>query len=306
MSEAKCWLSELFKYQATEGKTPLENFQTTIFAWVLCEREQIRERVLTKLFNGLKIRGDVRITTQYTSLSGCRPDMRLESDDFIAYVENKVDSQFRKEQLTRYKTDIRAERVGPNMRLVGYIGRTAPSPSDLEGCGVLTWSDVYSIIAAESDLENNTLLKAVTRFMEENGMDNKCIEGNPSEVINMGRKFRNFRERCRSITGSFIGEIKARKDEFGHLGLTFDGSFEGLGDSNYYGQWISGDGIGPQIFVGLAWPDRGPDEGKLVLVVEVKAGGHYAEHWDRQIRTLGNNWKTKWLGWAGPTCVIDI
>jgi hypothetical protein len=213
------WLSELFKYQQTADKTPLENFQTTLFGWMLSTNRPFRQRVLEALFinsgdGSLDFCNEpFEITPQYRAPCKtrplCVPDLFLKSRNFVAYVEHKVGSEFSPHQLDRYREAIKCEVIESNKRFVAYIGRTLP-PDLPDWCAKLTWCDVYKIAKLDTEFASSTLGGAILHFMEEHSMG----EQKPLNIGNVKTipTFREFIESASRLVDEVCGQVRPKVD----------------------------------------------------------------------------------------------
>ena len=101
----------LSKYKPTEEVTPLENFCTELFVYVLKDLLHKNETAgieILKLFGIDKPNKIIRIKTQneyYVDDKKLRPDIEIELTDKTIFIEVKVNSQLRKSILGRGFTD---------------------------------------------------------------------------------------------------------------------------------------------------------------------------------------------------------
>lgn len=192
------WLSKLFGCRASDNKEPLENFQTTLFAWMLSINEPFRQRVLKALFeehSSLDFSDEhLEIETQYHApciiSPRCVPDLCLRSRHFVAYVEHKVGSSFDRSQLDRYLVAIKSEEID-GKRLVAYIGRSLPQQCELpDRCATLTWEQVYNIAKEDKDAASSSPMREVLEFMKEHNMaEQKPLNIEQVKAIPIFREF---------------------------------------------------------------------------------------------------------------------
>lgn len=137
-------LVNISKYAASDKNSPIENFITEAFAWLLRNDPSVREAIATLLHNKAKeqsleiplVGNSERIDTQ-VNFNGRYPDMCWESKDhsFRIIFENKIWSELHDSQLDNYRK-YAEEKFGEAFRLVlitAHIGQHRQSP-DLALC----------------------------------------------------------------------------------------------------------------------------------------------------------------------------
>ena len=199
--------SNLSKYKPSQNRTPLENFLTEAFAFVL-------NRVMDGEFRSHIIRciagdrlpqlpatlSDIVISTQvrvpYHDKKKkrdvpCIIDMVCESETVLLYVENKVDSEVAKSQLKRYKQALQ-ENKGSRHGHIVFIGNNEPR-TRLKKDEFINerWFNIYRYVdefCREHDIEgqetvDSFIINQFKDFMEEKGMAIHEIRENVSSIL---------------------------------------------------------------------------------------------------------------------------
>jgi cytidine deaminase len=165
-------LLKLFRYKATEKKTPLENYATESFILLLnylyVSKYKLFEKII-KLFNVSVVPGShFNISSQHRiNNDTVIPDICIESEKGITIIEVKIDSGLNKyrikgkniNQFERYRN---CETVNTVYLLSKNVISTPNIPKDNK----ILWATVYEILEKSDDF----LVKTFLTFLEENGM----------------------------------------------------------------------------------------------------------------------------------------
>src|SRR5690242_10457717 len=104
------FLLNLYKYRQRENRNQIENYCTETLCYCLHHDKYLRTTFLKSIGVKLISRESYKITTQISFPDfGSRPDLSLESDKTIIFIECKFDSKEGIEQLKRY-SDILVEK----------------------------------------------------------------------------------------------------------------------------------------------------------------------------------------------------
>jgi hypothetical protein len=308
-TDDECWLSEVFKYRESKIE-PLENFLSTIFAWVMAKHGPIRREILRLIFDGLNGMEDrvfekLSIATQRTNAKGQRPDIWLESPEAVIYIECKVNAPFDEKQLDRYRQELseRMERI----KLLVYVGRFKPTV--LPHCvGSTTWRKIYSILKAKQD--NCVLVEGLLTFMERQGMKDMPITDAVVDVIS---KHRNSFQAVKDIVDEAVQKVrdKHKKDpeKLANLSLAWKehenelGSPEDKPQHCYYGRYLPRDEKDINIWVGLAW---GKQPSQVYVAVQIKSDNKMTKLLDDPSPLWQLNWNGSSSKWKGRTFAIEV
>lgn len=179
---SECFLERLFKYRATEGRSPREDFFTEAFAGVLDSRPALGSAFAAWLTERDIERADV--TTQKVANGTNRLDMWLEARDqdgrsHLIVLEHKLSAKQGLNQLQRYEQYLTAQ-AADSYTLV-YV--TMHERSNFEPLGEATsfrdlhWFEVYDWLKdwiRENDGIDSgvgSLTKALLKLMEAWGME---------------------------------------------------------------------------------------------------------------------------------------
>jgi hypothetical protein len=177
--------NSIFKYRQSEKKSPLEDYCTEIFVYILRQLIKNKDNDSYKILQlfGLKELAekdlsDIKIETRQKHLVNnkkCFPDILLILCNKNIVVEVKINSDIRKykikrkniDQIELYKniTDIKIDDV---FLLSKYLS----SNNSLNNSNKVLWSEIYSILINN----NNEIIKNFVLFLEENGMKASIVK----------------------------------------------------------------------------------------------------------------------------------
>lgn len=184
--------SNLFKYKATEKNSPLENYLTELFAYILRYLISKRNHVVIILLNEyfhINCSDDdianISIDTQteywiekYKRYA--RPDLKISiNNERVYFIENKVDSDLNQydgiDQIQLYE-EIKLKSPERNMgvrTLTKYEISTKSNLFDIENHKVF-WHQSYELFE-KSNFENDILIQNYLNFLEEYNMGERKI-----------------------------------------------------------------------------------------------------------------------------------
>lgn len=159
-------LVSLSKYHPREGHTPLENFITESFAWILRNNDEFTLSFFRDL---LKIGGitDIKKIETQVSLSGTYPDMVITTNSKVFIFEHKTFTPLPENQIGKYR------QLGEE-----YYGKThlvlitsSKSQHDQDPDTALTWLDVHNFINQKiNSLKIQKFLKEFADLLKEHGL----------------------------------------------------------------------------------------------------------------------------------------
>ena len=153
----------LSRYSPKEGQTPLENFITEGFAWILNNYPDFGEFFVQNLEEKLKERGREWSIGNYgcewltqESFDGKYPDMvcHFNGENKAIIFEHKTWSRLHQNQLANYKEYAKRNFVEYRVVLITATQQQHEQDPDLPLC----WSDIYNLISDWEKRDNNELL----------------------------------------------------------------------------------------------------------------------------------------------------
>lgn len=173
-------LVNISKYAASHKTSPIENFVTEAFAWLLKNDESVRQAINHLLQEKAVLKGlaiDSMAESEYVdtqvNFNGKFPDMLWESidRDFCVIFEHKIWSELHHKQLSNYR-DFAEKSLNKRFLIVlitAHVGQHRQQP-DIALC----WYDIAKQIQAiESDNEKlNWIREEFIQLLESNGLIN--------------------------------------------------------------------------------------------------------------------------------------
>lgn len=243
-------LVALSKYRPREGHTPLENFITESFAWILRNNREFASEFLRKLCK----QGDsteIKLIDTQVCLSGTYPDMVVQTQAGAFLFEHKTFTPLSAKQLGKYR-EFGNQKYGP-VRIVLITGSKAQHEQNPDIA--LTWLDVYQFVMdAATRLQRSTFLIDFADLLKEHGLGPQPALSYESMISYLPSK--NFRSNLQNIlwkvhetvrTGSKIQPLYAGESAGveGNIKWNGDiGKFWGRVGTEYLKVWR------PGIFVG--------------------------------------------------------
>jgi len=188
--------SNIFKYRQRKSKSPLENYCTEIFAYILKRMIETEDKMafdLLELFgfhniekNDLK---NIYINTQEshkTSVDNKKAilDIIIKLNDIVNIIEVKINSGLNKyniyekkiDQIEKYKkiNDIKGKKS------IYLLSKHVIFCDSLEKKNRILWSQIYSILS-NSDIE---IVNQFRLFLEENGIKSYVLRSGAENTIN--------------------------------------------------------------------------------------------------------------------------
>jgi hypothetical protein len=170
--------SWLCKYKPGASKTPMEDFFTQAFAWLLSRNPSLCAQVVQDVF-GLAVASDARIETQRT-IAGSRIDMQVSDQRTLLFVESKLESSVAtygedatgaSNQIALYQELLQKELRGRSGRVV-LVTQYASTAHGFEE-NARQWRHVYDSLKEHQSSCTPTwmpLLDELLHFMENLGM----------------------------------------------------------------------------------------------------------------------------------------
>jgi len=269
--------TNLFKYKEKAGQSPLENYLTELFAYILDELIQNKNPVAITLLNDYfhipfseKDFWDTKVETQcsyYVCDYDCtaRPDIKitLRGKD-VYFIENKVEAEIAWhgsfDQIELYeKIQCENGEINKGIRILSKYAISTHS-KNFSSENIVFWRQIYGLFKkTEFDSEENLIIQNFLNFLEENNMAvRKSLELSEGGLKNFYVLYNFLSENLTDFAG-----------EHGYKAVVFDGN------SDYFGFNIMYDKK-PYIWVGCY--DESPDE----IVVE-----SYAENTEKLTKKLG-------------------
>jgi len=190
--------SNIFKYRQRKDKSPLENYCTEIFAYILRQLIKTPEEEklafdLLELFGFSNIKntdlGNIEINTQEshkTSVDNKRAilDIIIKLNDKVSIIEVKINSGLNKydtdkkiiDQIEKYEkiNDIKGEKS------IFLLSKYVIFCDSLDKNNKILWSQIYSKLSNSE----NEIIKQFRMFLEENGMKSYKLESGAENTIN--------------------------------------------------------------------------------------------------------------------------
>ena len=183
--------TNLFKYKESDSTTPLENYLTELFAYILRGLIEEKNPVVCKLMNNIFLipiderdLSYINIETQrefYVSELDrtARPDIKITvHGKQVFFIECKVDSglnQYRNiDQIQLYeKIECNGKEKNMGVRTLSKYAISTQSEKFLPEHSVF-WRRIYSLFKKENfGLETNPIITNFLAFLEENGMEER-------------------------------------------------------------------------------------------------------------------------------------
>jgi hypothetical protein len=172
----------ILKYSNTEKKTPLENFTTELFVFLLNYLIFTKNRVIYEILNEFGFENTVKlekikISTQVITSLGI-PDIIIEHLQNKTIIEVKIDSRLNNyemdkntinqlEKYTKIKGISKVYLLTKRVILIDNIRNKKIK-------GKIYWSKIYNILECSNDF----VVKSFNCFLEENGMNTNRLDRN--------------------------------------------------------------------------------------------------------------------------------
>ena len=182
----------LFKYRESEKNSPLENYLTELFAYILRFLISKRNPVVITLFNEYfhidcsdSDFENITIETQneyWIEKYQCyaRPDLEISiNNERVYFIENKVDSDLNQygeiDQIQLYEAiKLKAPKKNMGVRILTKYEISTKSKSFDTGKDKVFWRQTYKLLK-ECDLENDILIQNYLNFLEEYNMGERKV-----------------------------------------------------------------------------------------------------------------------------------
>jgi hypothetical protein len=156
----------LSKYKPREKHTPLENFITESFAWLLRNNREFATEFFHQMCNQ-QDPGKIKSIDTQTCLSGTYPDMVIQTQSNVFLFEHKTYSPLSPNQLDKYR-EFGNKKYG-EVSIVLITG--SKSQHEQRPDIALTWLDVYQFIKnVSSNLPTAIFLDEFADLLKENGL----------------------------------------------------------------------------------------------------------------------------------------
>ncbi len=203
----------LSRYSPKEGQTPLENFITEGFAWILNNYPDFGEFFLQDLEEKLKERGrewsienyDCEWRTQ-EDFDGKYPDMvcHFNGENKAIIFEHKTWSHLHENQLANYKEYAKRNFTDYRILLITETRQQHEQDPDLAIC----WSDIYNLISNWEERGNNELLiKDFQQLLKSVGL------GPPAPISHASIRYYYETRKLKGNIQNLIERVKDREEE---------------------------------------------------------------------------------------------
>ncbi|AIF45545.1 PD-(D/E)XK nuclease family protein [Virgibacillus sp. SK37] len=206
----------LLKLHGKQGfgvRTPLEDFTTEIFAYILSQDNAMIDLFMNHV---LKVPGEkfrVRTQGRYIVEEECVIDMVFENNETICFLENKVHASEGERQLERYLTVLHSflDRKVYLRYCTKYYDPKDITELDFKQ---IRWRDVYTFLQKNS--KEDSLIKAFLEFMEVKGMAGEGVF-NYQDILVMNQlnttlaKMDDLLEDMLPMFTTYFGEPKAEQ-----------------------------------------------------------------------------------------------
>jgi len=188
----------LTKYSETSYTTPLENQITESIAYLLSIDKALLAYFLNKNLSYITRKRKIKIRTQSQHQLGDRkliPDIEIKSEDFIVFIENKVDSNLNANQIYDYLRIMDNHQIKKQFLLIITKERNSLNIKD-KRVRFKRWIDIYSCLATyikKKNKRSNILVKDFLIFMESKNM--KPFESIKKSEINAWITFDKLRKK---------------------------------------------------------------------------------------------------------------
>ena len=178
----------LFQFNESDKKSPLENFSTELFVFILkylIKKEDIRANKILNLFGIYKYK-KLKIYTQYSTVAENRqvyPDILLELEDKRIIIEVKIDSK-----LNNYgkMNQIQLYSKIKNINSVYLLTRGI---INLDNNNYRRfWSEIYNVLLDSNDF----VIKNYLEYLEVNNMGSYKIDKNIFNALNSIENLKNL------------------------------------------------------------------------------------------------------------------
>lgn len=266
--------SALFSYRERPNHTPLENFTTELLAFALRQDPKFLNCFLSKIDNQLvsasSLSGvSVEITTQ-VDFGDSKPDLVITfGKKLIVFVEVKIDSQERENQLAKYRALLETFTEYPIKHLAYLVKINSSKDEDKhQGHCLISWQEVYSL----GKTDDNIITEEFLKFLKEkNIIIDMSLNEQDRIVIKNGyttlKKLDAILDRCCDYWNNENIWIKGRVGDTGprstsfqkgngfccEFSLAYDETslpvyfgFDQVNGRVVLGTWIATDTFGPQ------------------------------------------------------------
>jgi len=184
--------SKIFKFRQSKMKTPLEDYCTEIFVYILRQLVDSKNMLsieILKLFGFKELSpndlSQIKISTRekhYIKDQIVIPDILIYQKEKINIIEVKVNSGLRKYNVTKKKTINQIDRYKqiPKINDVFLLSKYSFFDYSIKIENKVLWSQIYSILI-DSD---NIIIKNFVLFLEENGMKSIIVENGAEKGMN--------------------------------------------------------------------------------------------------------------------------
>ena len=182
---------EIFKYRQSSGKTPLENYITEIFAYIMRQLILSKDKIAYELlalfgFNRIDEKNieKIQIITQKSYDVENRkviPDITLKLNKKISIIENKINSglNFYKKTKNKYIDQIELYKKINGVKNVFLLSKYTVLSSSLNNNNRILWSQICSIL----EKSKNEIIQNFVFFLEENGMKSSIVNNGAENGI---------------------------------------------------------------------------------------------------------------------------
>jgi len=227
-------LVSLSKYRPRDGHTPLENFITESFAWILRNNHEFASEFLNKLCGQPDTSKIKSIDTQ-VCLSGTYPDMVVQTQSRVFLFEHKTYTRLSPNQLGKYREYGNQKYGSVTMVLITGSKSQHEQYPDV----ALTWLDVYVfIMELLSSLTTSTFLKEFADLLKEHGLGPQPALSYESMISYLPSK--NFRSDLQNILWKVYEAVRTSdriKSLYNSIGEVVEGNIKWNGDiSTFWGR----------------------------------------------------------------------
>lgn len=263
--------SWLVKYRVGTGKSPVEDFVTQAFSWLLDRNPRLRTSLFRELL-GVSLSLDALVQTQRT-INGSRIDLEVSDSRTLLLIENKLEAFVAtyetagddpKNQIAKYQELAVREARGrhPIVVLLSQYASTAHGFEPIHSVSFVPclWRDVHErLVQRRGECEQQwlPLVDEFGRFMEELGMTFHGIGDADAEVaVKIAKVYSAVTQLLEQSIGDAGLKIRKWHDSDAYRGCDLEkpkGTWVGIpywGDS--FGRVVIGFQATPEVTAGLA------------------------------------------------------
>jgi len=195
--------SDLLKYGPTEGSTPIENFTTEIFKYLLRVDDEILRFILIACDKESYMGSKLRIDSQVDIGKGPVDILITDDCSFGIVIENKIDASFQDKQIRRYKecAELRWSKNNCILALTKNIYEFDEKIGKPDH--TLYWSDVAEFIDKQHSKPKSQLLDNFFNFLKEGKMALNKVKWNLVEGM---EEKENLIHMLRVVLDKFVGD----------------------------------------------------------------------------------------------------